>query len=88
MVFTRDDIISHLTALSDELEKRGFIDDIQDLYRLSKFNSVDEAIGYVAEVFSGRQIEARVGFVLRETLESGADAPSLEISDKRLGKRP
>ena len=182
MVFTRDDIISHLTALSDELEKRGIrgeiflvggaamalaynrkrttkdldgvfepkmviydaanavaqkrnlragwlndavkgfmpgpdsgaktildlpalsvsvasprylfalkalasredrdIDDIRELYRLSKFNSVDEAIGYVAEVFSGRQIEARVGFVLRETLESGAIAPSLEIPDK------
>ncbi len=45
------------------------IDDIRELYRLGKFNSVDEAIEYVADVFAGRQIEARVGFVLKEALE-------------------
>lgn len=45
------------------------IDDIKELYRLSGFTSVDEAIDYVDKVFSGRPIEARVGFVLREVLE-------------------
>lgn len=58
------------------------IDDIRELYRLSNFNSVDEAIEYVEKVFSGRQIEARVGFVLRETLEFTA-SPSQEVLSKK-----
>lgn len=47
------------------------VDDIKELYRLSKFSSATEAINYVDKVFTGRPIEARVGFVLREILEYG-----------------
>jgi predicted nucleotidyltransferase len=44
------------------------IDDLKTLYRLCGFSSVDEAIEHVETVFRGRPIEARVAYVLRESL--------------------
>ena len=62
------------------------IDDIKELYRLCKFSSVDEAIHYVDEVFRGRPIAARVGFVLRETLEYDSSSPQPEVDVSQPGK--
>ncbi len=46
------------------------IDDLKILYNLCGFSSVDEAIDYVDMVYSGRPVEARVAFVLREILQN------------------
>ena len=64
------------------------IDDLQTLYRLCGFASVDEAIEYVERVYSGRPVEARVAFVLRESL--GGDTSSEEGSTEylRRGRHP
>ncbi len=46
------------------------IDDLKILYNLCGFSSVDEAIDYVDMVYSGRPVEVRVAFVLREIFQN------------------
>jgi hypothetical protein len=61
------------------------IDDLGTLYRLSKFQSLDEALGYVAELYGSRPIAPRSEYVVREALAAeelshrGPKGPSLGI---------
>ena len=44
------------------------VDDIRTLYHLSKFGSIDEALGYVAQLYGSRPIAPRSEYVVREAL--------------------